>query len=233
MAHNEKYGKYCDHTVLRAYTKREVIQQFCEEAVKYKAASVCVNPVHVAFVKKLLAGTDIKTCVVIGFPLGANTPAVKAFETAEAVKDGADELDMVMNIGALRDGDAELVVKDIQGVVREADGRPVKVIIETCYLTNEEKRLASSLCEKAGAAYVKTSSGFGTRGATLEDIKLIREVVGNRLKIKASTDVNTREDAVRMIEAGAVRLGVSRTPQIVEDIADMPSASTNNKPPKG
>jgi deoxyribose-phosphate aldolase len=224
-------GKYCDHTVLRAYTKKDVVRRFCDEAKKYGAASVCVNPIHVALVKSELAGTGIKTCTVIGFPLGAATPAVKAYEAADAVKNGADELDMVMNIGALRDGDNELVLDDISGVVKSAGGRPVKVIIETCYLSDDEKRRAAALCQKAGAAYVKTSSGFGTRGASVEDIKLIRGVVGDTMKIKASTDINTQEDARRMIEAGAERLGLSRIVQVVEGDADMPSASAFNKPP--
>jgi len=224
-------GKYCDHTVLRAYTKKEVVKKFCEEAKKYGAASVCVNPVHAALVSRELAGTGIKTCTVIGFPLGASTPAVKAYEAADAVKNGADELDMVINVGALRDGDDAFVSDDIAGVVKAAAGRPVKVIIETCYLTDDEKRRASAICQKAGAAFVKTSSGFGTRGASVGDIKLIREVVGDTMQIKASTDINTQEDAKRMIEAGADRLGLSRIVQVVEGDADMPSASAYNKPP--
>ena len=233
MAFDLKYGKYCDHTVLRAYTTQETVKTFCEEAIKYQAASVCVNPIHVAFVHECLKGTDIETCCVIGFPLGANKPEVKAFEAARAVLDGADELDMVINVGALRDGNLALVLEDIQGVVKAAQGRPVKVIIETCYLTDDEKRTASRLCEEGGAAYVKTSSGFGTRGASVEDLKLIRETVGPQMKIKASTDINTREDADRVIAAGAVRLGVSRTPQIVEDDTTLVTATVLNKPPKG
>ncbi|MCL2814285.1 MAG: deoxyribose-phosphate aldolase [Oscillospiraceae bacterium] len=224
-------GKYCDHTVLRAYTKQDVVKLFCGEAKKYGAASVCVNPIHVALVKGELSGTEIKVCTVIGFPLGASTPAVKAYEAADAVQNGADELDMVINVGALRDGNDALVSEDISGVVEAAKGRPVKVIIETCYLSDDEKRRAAALCQKAGAAYVKTSSGFGTRGATVEDIRLIREVVGDTMKIKASTDINTQEDAKRMIEAGADRLGLSRVVQVVEGDANMPSASAYNKPP--
>ncbi len=233
MAYDQKYGKYCDHTVLRAYTTQEMVAVFCDEAIHYEAASVCVNPIHVAYVHERLKGTGVETCCVIGFPLGANKPETKAFEAAQAVKDGADELDMVINVGALRDGKVELVRKDIRGVVEAAAGRPVKVIIETCYLTDEEKRTASRLSEEAGAAYVKTSSGFGTRGATVEDLQLIRATVSPHIKIKASTDINTRADAERMIAAGAVRLGVSRTPQIVEDDTTLVTATVRNKPPVG
>jgi len=233
MAYDKKYGKYCDHTVLKAYTTREMVAMFCDEAIQYDAASVCVNPIHVAYAHELLRNTDVETCCVIGFPLGANKPETKAFEAALAVKDGADELDMVLNVGALRDGNIDLVLEDIQGVVQAAQGRPVKVIIETCYLTDDEKRIASRLCEKAGAAYVKTSTGFGTRGATVEDILLIRETVSPHIKIKASTDINNRADADRLIAAGAVRLGVSRTPQIVEDDTTLVTATVLNKPPKG
>ncbi|MCE5343439.1 MAG: deoxyribose-phosphate aldolase [Eubacteriales bacterium] len=233
MAYDKKYGKYCDHTVLRAYTTQEMVADFCDEAIKYDAASVCVNPTHVPFVHERLKGTSIATCCVIGFPLGANKPETKAFETSQAVRDGADELDMVINVGALRDGNIVFVLEDIKGVVKAAEGRPVKVIIETCYLTDDEKRIASRLCEEAGAAYVKTSTGFGTRGATVEDLILIRETVSSHMKIKASTDINTREDADRLIAAGAVRLGVSRTPQIVEDDTTLITATVRNKAPKG
>lgn len=233
MAIDKKYGKYCDHTVLRAYTTQEMVGTFCDEAIQYGAASVCVNPIHVAYVHDRLKETDIRTCCVIGFPLGANKPETKAFEAAQAVGDGADELDMVINVGALRDGNLDLVLRDIHGVVQAAEGRPVKVIIETCYLTDEEKRTASRLSEEAGAAYVKTSSGFGTRGASVEDLQLIRETVSPHIKIKASTDINTRADADRMIAAGAVRLGVSRTPQIVEDDTTLVTATVLNKPPVG
>ncbi len=233
MAFDKKYGKYCDHTVLRAYTTQEMVGTFCDEAIAYDAASVCVNPIHVAFVHGRLQGAGIETCCVIGFPLGANKPETKAFEAAQAVKDGADELDMVINVGALRDGNHALVLEDIRGVVQAAQGRPVKVIIETCYLTDDEKRIASRLSEEAGAAYVKTSSGFGTRGASVHDLQLIRENVSPHIKIKASTDINTRADADRMIAAGAVRLGVSRTPQIVEDDTNLVTATVRNKPPVG
>jgi len=222
-------GKYCDHTVLKAYTKQEVVEAFCEEAITYGAASVCVNPIHVPFVKKKLAGTGINVCTVIGFPLGATTPAVKAFEAKEAVENGADELDMVINVGALRDGNLDLVLTDISGVVKAAAGKAkIKVIIETCYLSREEIITACQLCQKAGAHYVKTSSGFGTRGASVEDIELIRQTVGDSMKIKASTGILTQEDAMRMIDAGANRLGLSTLVHVVEGDDTIVTASKKN-----
>jgi deoxyribose-phosphate aldolase len=224
-----EYAKYCDHTVLKAFTKREVVEAFCDEAIVYGAASVCVNPTHVPLVKKKLEGTGINTCTVIGFPLGATTPATKAFEAAEAVANGADELDMVINVGALRDGDTDLVFEDIKGVVEAAAGKAkVKVIIETCYLTREEIVTVCKLCMKADAHYMKTSSGFGTRGASVEDIELIRQTVGDTMKIKASTGILTQEDAKRMIDAGAVRLGLSTLVHVVEGDSSIPTASKKN-----
>lgn len=228
----EGYGRYCDHTVLRAYTTRETVKKFCEEAICYQAAAVCVNPIHVAYVHELLKGTGLRTCTVIGFPLGANMPAVKAMEARLAVEDGADEIDMVINIGALREKDYRLVLQDIKGVVAAAGCAQVKVIIETCYLTDREIVAASLLAQKAGADYVKTSTGFGPDGAREQDVRLIRETVGDSMKIKASTNINTREDAVRMIKAGACRLGTSRTPQIVTGDKTIHSASMENQPPK-
>lgn len=227
------YGKYCDHTVLRAYTQQAAVKEFCDEAKRYNAASVCVNPIHVAFVHEQLQGTGIHTCTVVGFPLGANKPSIKAAEAAEAIADGAEEVDMVMNVGALRDGNYELVLEDIRGVVEAAKGKAcVKVIIETCYLSCDEKIKACVLCEHAGADYVKTSTGFGTGGATEEDVRLIKMVVGDRMKVKASTGIETREDADKMINAGAVRLGTSRIPQIVSGNKDAFSASKKNQPPE-
>ena len=228
-----EYAKYCDHTILKAFTKQDAVKDFCDEAVKYKAAAVCVNPIHVPFVKEQLKGTGILTCVVIGFPLGATTPAVKAFEAAEAVKNGADELDMVINVGALRDGNTDLVYEDILGVVEAAGGKTVKVILETCYLSDEEKKMACRLSMKAGANYVKTSSGFGTRGASVEDIHLMKSVVGDNMKIKASTGINTQKDAKTMIEAGASRLGLSRTIQVIEGDDTLITATITNKTPIG
>jgi len=230
---NVSYGKYCDHTVLKAFTTEGMVKRFCDEAKAYKAAAVCVNPVHVAFVKEQLKGTGIQTCTVIGFPLGANKPAIKAAEAAEAVKDGADEVDMVINIGAVKDARWEAVYEDIRGVVDAVKKKAlVKVIIETCYLSREEKIEACRGCMRAGADFVKTSTGFGTGGATVADVALIKSVVGGNMKIKASTGVDTREDAEKLIAAGAVRLGTSKTPCIVTGDKTTPCASRDNQPPK-
>ena len=226
------YAAYCDHTVLRAYTTSDIVKDFCKEAIQYGAAAVCVNPVHVALVKQCLEGSGIRTATVIGFPLGANKPCTKAFEAAEAVKDGADEVDMVINIGALREGNDDLVFKDIAGVVKAAAGKArVKVIIETCYLTDEEKIRACRLSMKAGADFVKTSTGMGTGGACAGDIRLMKETVGDAMEVKASGGVDSRETAYEMLQAGASRLGVSKVPQIVNDDTSLISASKRNQPP--
>lgn len=229
---DEGYALYCDHTVLRAYTPSSVVREFCEEAIKYGAAAVCVNPVHVALVHSIVKETEVKTATVIGFPLGANKTSVKAFETSEAVKDGADEVDMVINIGALREGDTDYVYNDIKAVVDAAGKAKVKVIIETCYLTDEEKVTACELSIKAGAEFVKTSTGMGTGGATEDDVKLLYKTSNGRIKVKASGGVDDRNTAYTMLNAGAERLGVSKVPQIVEDDTQIVSASKRNQPPK-
>ena len=230
--YDKTYAAYCDHTVLRAYTPSSVVKEFCEEAMQYGAASVCVCPIHVKLVSETLKGSGIKTATVIGFPLGANKTSVKAFETAEAVADGADEVDMVINIGALREGNTELVYNDIKAVVDAAGDAAVKVIIETCYLTDEEKETACLLCIKAGAAFVKTSTGMGTGGATVHDVELLTRVADGKIAVKASGGVDNRETAYAMLNAGASRLGVSKVPQIVNDDTSMYSASKGNQPPK-
>lgn len=226
------YAEFCDHTVLRAYTPSSVVEEFCKEAIEYGAAAVCVNPVHVALVHSLLEGTSVKTATVIGFPLGATKSCVKAFETAEAVKDGADEVDMVINIGALREGNTDLVYEDIKAVVESSGKAAVKVIIETCYLTDDEKKIACELCVKAGADFVKTSTGMGTGGATVHDVELLKKIANGRIKVKASGGVDDRATAYAMLGAGADRLGVSKVPQIVGDDTSIISASKKNQPPK-
>jgi len=227
------YAKYCDHTVLRAYTTAEKVKEFCKEAIEYGAAAVCVNPVHVALVHEQLKGTEVKTATVIGFPLGANKTCVKVLEAVEAVKDGADEVDMVINVGALRGGDHDFVYNDIKAVVDAVKPQAkVKVIIETCYLTDEEKIAACELSCKAGADFVKTSTGMGNGGATLHDIELMIKTVGGKMQVKASGGVDNRERAYMFLKAGADRLGVSRTPQIVNDDTSIKSAAATNQPPK-
>ncbi|UUZ81170.1 deoxyribose-phosphate aldolase [Paenibacillus sp. P26] len=206
-----------DHTLLRADASKAEITKLTEEAKKYAFASVCVNPVWVAYAAEQLSGTGVKVCTVIGFPLGASTTAVKAFETKDAIAGGATEVDMVIHIGALKDGDNELVEKDIRAVVEAAAGKAlVKVIIETSLLTDEEKTRACELAVKAGADFVKTSTGFSTGGATPEDVALMRKTVGERTGVKASGGVRDREDMLKMIEAGATRIGASSGVKIME-----------------
>ncbi|MBS2769982.1 deoxyribose-phosphate aldolase [Anoxybacillus sp. PDR2] len=210
-------AKMIDHTLLKANTTKEQIVQLCEEAKQYGFASVCVNPTWVATAAELLKGTDVKVCTVIGFPLGANTPETKAFETKDAIANGATEIDMVMNIGALKDGADELVERDIRAVVEAAKGKAlVKVIIETCLLTEEEKVRACRLAVQAGADYVKTSTGFSTGGATIEDIALMRQTVGPDMGVKASGGVRDLQGAEAMVKAGATRIGTSSGVAIVQ-----------------
>ncbi len=214
-------AKYIDHTVLKAQTTQAEVIKVCKEAKEYGFFSVCINPSYIALAKKELDGSDVKICTVIGFPLGANTSQVKAFETKDAIEKGAHEVDMVINIGALKDKKYDYVEKDIKAVVDAADKKAlVKVIIETCYLTDEEKKIACELAKKAGTDYVKTSTGFGSGGSTPEDIKLMRETVGREIGVKASGGVRTIEDAKAVIEAGASRIGASASIAIVEGKTD-------------
>ena len=192
-----------------------------EEATEHDFASVCVNPTWVAFAAQALKGTDVKVCTVIGFPLGANTPEVKAFEAEDAIQNGADEIDMVINIGALKSQDYELVEKDIRAVVEAAKGTLVKVIIETCLLTDDEKVKACQIAQKAGADFVKTSTGFSTGGATVADVALMRKTVGPNMGVKASGGARSYEDALAFIKAGATRIGASSGVAIMEgDVAN-------------
>lgn len=206
-----------DHTLLKADATQAEIKRITDEAKKYEFASVCVNPTWVSYCAEQLAGTNVKVCTVIGFPLGANTSEVKAFEAKDAIANGATEVDMVINIGALKDRNNELVLKDIQAVVDAAKGKAlVKVIIETSLLTEEEKVRASKLSVQAGADFVKTSTGFSTGGATPEDVALMRQTVGESVGVKASGGVRSKEDMDRMIEAGATRIGASSGVKIME-----------------
>ena len=206
---SQNYATMIDHTLLKADSTQKQVQQICEEAKQYGFASVCINPTWVKYSAEQLAGTDVLVCTVIGFPLGANTSAVKAFETKDAIANGAGEIDMVINIGALKDGNFDLVRDDIKAVVDAANGTLVKVIIETCLLTDEEKVKACELAVEAGADFVKTSTGFSTGGATAEDIALMRKTVGPDLGVKASGGVRSLEDMKNMIENGATRIGAS------------------------
>lgn len=204
-----KLNKYIDHTLLKPDATQEMIDKLCAEAKQYDFASVCVNPTWVKRASEQLAGTNVKVCTVIGFPLGANTPVTKAAETRDAITNGATEVDMVINVGALKSGDLELVKRDIQAVVEASGDVLVKVIIETGLLTEAEKVTACQLSVEAGADYVKTSTGFGPGGATVEDIALMRKTVGPDIGVKASGGVRDRAAAIAMVEAGATRIGAS------------------------
>jgi deoxyribose-phosphate aldolase len=209
---------FIDHTLLKPDATADQIAQLCYEARKYKFASVCVNPTHVRLCAELLQGTDVKVCTVIGFPLGASSPEVKAFEAQTAINDGATEIDMVLNIGALKAGDLTLAARDINEVVKvghQADSI-VKVIIETALLNEEEKITACLLAKEAGADFVKTSTGFSGGGATVDDINLMRRVVGPEMGVKASGGVRDFEDAQSMVKAGATRIGASAGVKIVQ-----------------
>jgi len=214
-----KLNKYIDHTLLKQDATVEQIDSLLSEAREYDFASVCVNPCWVSYAHSGLQGTDVKVCTVVGFPLGATT--VKAYETKEAIQNGADEIDMVINVGALKSGNADLVESDIRAVVEASGDKLVKVIIEACLLTNDEKVLACQLAQKAGADFVKTSTGFSTGGATLPDVQLMRQTVGPDMGVKAAGGARSYADAVAFVEAGATRIGTSAGVAILKgELAD-------------
>jgi len=209
-------NKYIDHTILKATASSTDIQKLCEEAIEHEFYSVCVNGCYVADAKHLLQGTDVKVAAVVGFPLGAMTTASKVFEAKEAIENGASEIDMVINVAKLKDGEFDYVENEIR-LIKEAIGDNVlKVIIETCYLTDEEKVKACELSLVAKADFVKTSTGFGTGGATYEDVKLMKSVVGDNAKVKASGGVRDKETAQKYVDLGAERLGTSSGIEIVK-----------------
>lgn len=215
------YANLIDHTLLKADTKKEAIVKLCEEAKQYGFASVCVNPTWVQKAAEILKETDVKVCTVIGFPLGANTPETKAFEAKNAIENGATEVDTVINIGALKDKNDELVEQDIRVVIDAAKGKAlVKVIIEACLLTEEEKVRACELAVKAGADFVKTSTGFSLYGATVEDVAIMRKAVGPDIGVKASGGVRDLNDLKAMVEAGATRIGSSSSVALFTGKAD-------------
>ncbi len=209
-------NSYIDHTLLKPTATKEDIINLVNEAIKYSFASVCVNPFWVSMCKELLKGTNVKVCTVVGFPLGASNTSVKKYETTQAIIDGADEIDMVINLGALKSKQYNLVTKDIETVVKSANGKIVKVIIETCLLTDYEKELACDISLKAGATYVKTSTGFASGGATVSDIILMKNIVNDKARIKASGGIDSYEKATEMIKLGASRIGTSKGIKIVE-----------------
>lgn len=225
---DDNLAKMIDHTLLKADAKNGEIEKLCSEAVRFHFASVCVNPSKVALAAKLLSGTDVAVCTVVGFPLGAATSVTKAFETAIAVKSGASEIDMVMNIGDAKDGKWDAVESDIQAVVESAKNNYaekygtsektalVKVILETCCLTEDEIVKACKAAKKAGADFVKTSTGFGKEGAKAEIVKLMKKTVGNKMQVKAAGGIRDKAKALEMIKAGASRIGTSNGPALVQ-----------------
>ena len=216
-----KLNKYIDHTLLKQDATEQQIDRLLSEAKDFDFASVCVNPCWVAHAKSGLENTDVKVCTVVGFPLGAITSAVKAFETKEAIQNGADDIDMVINVGALKSGNADLVESDIRAVAEASGDKLVKVIIEACLLTDEEKVQVCQLAQKAGADFVKTSTGFSTGGATLPDVKLMRQTVGPDMGVKAAGGARSYADAVAFVEAGATRIGTSSGVAILKgELAD-------------
>lgn len=213
-------AKTVDHTLLKPTAVAEQVRELCAEARANHFASVCINPRWVPLAAKELAGSDVLVCTVIGFPLGANQGELKAEEAKLAVKQGAQEVDMVIDIGSLKGADHKAVEDDIRGVVKAAGKATVKVIIETCFLSDDEKRTACELAKKAGAHFVKTSTGFGTGGATVEDVKLMRKAVGDSMKVKASGGIRSYHDAIAMLEAGADRIGTSSGVSIVSELPE-------------
>ena len=202
-------NKYIDHTLLKPEATLSQIERLCQEAIEFDFMSVCVNPYYVNTCAKLLNDSDVKVCTVIGFPLGMNTTEIKVAETLDAIKNGADEIDMVINVGALKDGKFDYVRDEIASIKNVCGERVLKVILETCLLTPEEIEQACVCAVEAGANFVKTSTGFSTGGATVEDVTLMKKTVGDRAEVKASGGVRSYEDAVLMIDAGATRLGTS------------------------
>ena len=209
-------ARLIDHTLLKPNATDDQIEKLCKEAIEFGFASVCVNSAYVPLASRLLRGSGVKVCTVVGFPLGAMSTEAKAFETRDAVAKGADEIDMVINVGKLKSGDYRYVVQDIEAVVRAAQGRCVKVILETASLTDDEKIAGCILAKAGGADYVKTSTGFGSGGATVEDVALMRRVVGPTMGVKAAGGIRTAEAAKKMISAGATRIGASASVAIVK-----------------
>jgi len=211
-----KKAKYIDHTYLKAFATESDIEKLCQEAIEHDFHSVCINPCWIELAKRKLAGSDVKVCTVIGFPLGANQTQVKAYETEEAVAFGADEIDMVMNVGAAKSGRWDIVQRDMEAVVKASKGVLVKVIIENCYLSVEEMKMACKIVMESGADFVKTSTGFGDYGARFKDVKIMKAVVGDRIMIKAAGGVRTPEDFDKMIEMGVMRIGTSSGTALIQ-----------------
>ncbi len=210
-----KLAKYIDHTALKANASKEDIKKLCEEAIKYDFKTVCINPAYLTYAKELLKNSDVMLCTVIGFPLGQNTTKVKVFEAIDAVEMGADEIDMVINIAKLKDGEYDYVENEIREIKKAIGNHCLKVIIETCLLTDEEKLKACELIVKARADFVKTSTGFSTHGATFRDVKILKDGVKDKCLVKAAGGVKTKEDFNEMIKLGADRIGTSSGTKLI------------------
>ncbi len=208
--------KYIDHTLLKPTATFNEIEKLCQEAIDYQFFSVCVNSGYVPFAKQILKNTDVKVCSVVGFPLGAMSPLAKIYETLQALKDGADEIDMVMNVGYFKTGQIAKVLDEITQIKRETDKKILKVILETCFLTDEQKKLACQVCVDAGADFVKTSTGFGSGGATPQDVILMRDIVAGKAKVKASGGIRDQKTALEYIALGVERIGTSNGIAIVK-----------------
>lgn len=213
----KKIASYIDHTLLKATASPEQIEKLCQEAVDHSFYSVCVQGQYVKLAEKCLHGSNVKIVAVVGFPLGGSSTKTKVYEAKQAILDGADEIDMVLAIGMLKARELEMVKNEIEEVNQSIDKHPLKVIIETCFLTNEEKEIACELAYLAGAAFIKTSTGYGSHGATLADIELIRDAVGDKMKVKASGGIRDRKTALQYIEAGVDRIGTSSGVKIVTE----------------
>ena len=216
----QQLSSIIDHSLLRPNATREQLRKLCEEAIAYGFKAVCVNPIHVADAAQMLKGKEVLVCSVVGFPFGTHSPKTKAFEAQEAIRLGAREVDMVIRVGALKERRDREVVEDIRAVVQAAGGYPVKVILETCYLTVEEKIRGCRISVEAGASFVKTSTGFAEEGAKVEDVRLMREIVGKEFGVKAAGGIRTLADASKMIQAGANRLGTSGSVAMIEELQD-------------
>ena len=210
-------NRYIDSTLLKSTSTKEEIEKLCEDAKKYEFATVCINPCYVSYASKLLKDTKVKVCTVIGFPLGANTTRIKKEEAMDAVSNGAEEIDMVINVGYLKDKDYSYIKNEIKEIKDSINGKTLKVIIETCYLDEDEIKIMTEICNETGVDFIKTSTGFGTRGASLNDIEIINRYKNDKLKVKASGGIRTKEDAEKYIKLGVSRIGTSNAVKMMEE----------------
>ena len=217
----EKVSKRIDHTLLRPNASEKDIERLCDEGIRYGFAAVCVNPIYVPLAYRLLKGSEVKVCTVVGFPLGSTLKEVKVLEARRAIEDGASEIDMVMNISMFKSGRYDYVAQEVREVKEEIGDNILKVIIECCYLTDEEKVRAAKIAEESGADFVKTSTGFGPSGAKLEDVRLLRSVLSEKVKVKAAGGIRSAKQAIEFLKAGADRIGTSSGVKIIQELEEM------------